>query len=79
MIQKGTTPAEFYRRHKPRKGAPLTLEGQPAGKVDHVDGEIVFFTHPKGGSSCIIWCFREGLNTTLDWPTKSAPTDASEE
>ena len=62
--------AATFSVNRPRKGDPVKC-GEMVGVVSSVDREICWVDYPKG-QSCFIWCFKDGLNTIHDWPTKHA-------
>lgn len=64
------TPAETFKANRPRIGDPMQCEGK-VGIVLSVDREICWVDWATG-HDCFIWCFKDGLNTRCDWPTKTS-------
>lgn len=63
-------PCELFRESRPRKGDPVSYRGQPAGHVLSVEGALCWVSYTKGPDP-FIWCFKDGLNSLHDWPTKA--------
>lgn len=69
-------PKEKYKLNRPRVGDPVTYRGKITGMVARVEGALCWNkyndNHECAGETLpFIWCFREGLNTLHDWPTKA--------